>query len=290
MTIIRQRMIEDMQLRGLSGGTQELYVRAVRQLAEYYKKSPEIITEEEIRQYFIYLNNIKGVAQNTYGVALAGIKFIYRYTLRRQLTTFDLMRPRREKKLPVVLSVAEVGQILGQIRRFRYQVCLSTIYACGLRIQEGTLLQVGDIDSDRMLVHVRKGKGSKDRCVPLPERILGILRRYWITHRHEVWLYPVKTPAGVSLSEASHPMSVKGVQDAFRAALEESGVRKKATVHTLRHSWATHLLEAGISLRLIQGYLGHSSPATTAIYTHLTRKTDVMTVEAINQMLDALWE
>ncbi|MCJ7624933.1 MAG: site-specific integrase [Anaerolineaceae bacterium] len=289
MTILRQRMIEDMQLRGLSEKTQEHYVRVVRQLAEYYRKSPDIITEEELRQYFIYLKNIKRVAQNTFGVAQAGIKFIYRYTLRRELPTLDLMRPRREKKLPVVLSVVEVGRILSQIRRSRYRTCLSTIYACGLRIQEGVQLRVCDIDSDRMLVHVRQGKGNKDRCVPLSERILEILRQYWITHRHEVWLYPVKTPAGVSLTEATNPMSVKGVQNAFRAALEESGVRKKATVHTLRHSWATHLLEAGISLRLIQGYLGHSSPATTAIYTHLTRKTEVMTVEAINQMLDDLW-
>jgi integrase/recombinase XerD len=290
MTIIRQRMIEDMQLRGLSERTQDNYVRAVRQLAEYYRKSPDTITEEELRQYFIYLKKIKGVAQNTYGVALAGVKFIYRYTLRRELSTLDLMRPRREKKLPVVLSVDEVGRILGQIRRFRYQACLSTIYACGLRIQEGVLLRVGDIDSDRMLVHIRQGKGSKDRCVPLPERILKILRQYWMTHRHEALLFPARTPVGVPLSEASNPMSVRGVQNVFRSALEESGVRKKATVHTLRHSWATHLLEAGISLRLIQGYLGHSSPATTAIYTHLTRKTEAMTVEAINQMLDDLWE
>lgn len=290
MTILRQRMIEDMQLRGLSEGTQKNYVRVVRQLAEYSKKSPDIITKEELRQYFIYLKNIKGVAPKTFGVALAGIKFIYRFTLRREWPILDLMRPRREQKLPVVLSLAEVGRILSQIRRSRYRACLSTIYSCGLRIQEGIKLQVGDIDSDRMLVHVRLGKGGKDRCVPLPERILDILRQYWITHRHEVLLFPVKTPLGVPLSEATNPMSVRGVQNAFRAALEESGVRKKATVHTLRHSWATHLLEAGISLRLIQGYLGHSSPATTAIYTHLTQKTAVMTVEAINQMLDELWE
>ena len=289
MTIIRQRMIEDMQLRGLSEGTQELYVRAVRQLVEHYRKSPDTITEEELRQYFIYLKNVKGIAQNTYGVALAGVKFIYRYTLRRELSTLDLMRPRREKKLPVVLSVDEVGRILGWVRRFRYRACLSTIYACGLRIQEGVLLQVGDIDSDRMLIHIRQGKGSKDRCVPLPEHILKILRQYWMTHRHGALLFPAKTPMGVPLSEASNPMPAKGVRNAFRAALEESGVRKKATVHTLRHSWATHLLEAGISLRLIQGYLGHSSPSTTAIYTHLTRKTDAMTVEAINQMLADLW-
>jgi len=283
-------MIEDMQLRGLSERTQVVYVQVVRQLAEHYGKSPDIITEEDLREYFLYLKNNKGVAESTYGVALAGIKFIYRYTLRREIPTLDLIRPRRKKEQPVILSVSEVGRILGQIRRLCYQACLGTIYACGLRTTEGINLRVGDIDSERMLVHVRHAKRDKERCVPLPERILNILRRYWITHRHEELIFPKRTTGSVPLSQATTTMSAEGVRDVFKIVLKESGVRKKATVRTLRHSWATHLLEAGIDLRIIQAYLGHSSPSTTAIYTHMTRKTEAMTVEAINQMLDDLWE
>jgi len=289
MTILRQRIVEDMQLCGLTEKTQVVYVQVVRQLVEHYRKSPEVFTEVELREYFLYLKNIKGVAQSTYGVALAGIKFIYRYTLRREIPTLDLIRPRRKKTLPVILSISEVGRILGQIRRLCYRACLGTIYACGLRTTEGVNLRVGDIDSERMLVHVRHGKGDKERCVPLPERILDILRRYWITHRHEELIFPKRTTGSVPLPQATTTMTAKGVRDVFEIVLEESGVRKNATVKTLRHSWATHLLEAGLDLRIIQGYLGHSSPSTTAIYTHLTRKTEAMTVKAINQILDELW-
>jgi integrase/recombinase XerD len=288
MTSLRQRMVEDMQLRGLSEETQEAYVRAVRQLAEHYGKSPQRISDEELRQYFLHLTNVKQLSSSTIKVALYGIKFLFQHTLRKEWPTLDLVRPRREKKLPVVLSVAEVQRVLGIIRRPRYRVCLSTIYACGLRLSEGVHLQVRDIDSDRMMVHVRKGKGAKDRYVPLPVPTLEMLRRYWCTHRHPEWLFPAPTKSGVPLSTATKPMSIDGVQRAFKAALQESGIQKKATVHTLRHSYATHLLEAGVNLRVIQSYLGHSSPKTTAIYTHLTRKAEDLAVEAINRVMEEL--
>jgi integrase/recombinase XerD len=288
MTSLRQRMVEDMQLRGLSEETQEAYVRAVRQLAEHYGKSPQRISDEELRQYFLHLTNVKQLSSSTIKVALYGIKFLFQHTLRKEWPTLDLVRPRREKKLPVVLSVAEVQRVLGIIRRPRYRVCLSTIYACGLRLSEGVHLQVRDIDSDRMMVHVRKGKGAKDRYVPLPAPTLEMLRRYWCTHRHPEWLFPAPTKSGVPLSTATKPMSIDGVQRAFKAALQESGIHKKATVHTLRHSYATHLLEAGVNLRVIQSYLGHSSPKTTVIYTHLTRKAEDLAVEAINRVMEEL--
>ncbi len=149
MTRLRQRMVEDMQLRGLSEKTQEAYVRAVRQLAEHYGKSPDCISDEELRQYFLHLTNVEQLSSSTIQVARYGIKFLFQYTLRKEWSTLDLVRPRREKKLPVVLSVAEVRQILGIIRRPRYRVCLSTIYACGLRLKEGVHLQIRDIDGDR---------------------------------------------------------------------------------------------------------------------------------------------
>jgi integrase/recombinase XerD len=288
MTPLRRRMVEDMQLRGLSEKTQDGYVRAVRQLAEHYDKSPQNITDEELRQYFLHLTNVKHLSPSTIRVTLYGIKFLFQHTLRKEWPTLDLVRPRREKKLPVVLSVAEVRQILGIIRRPRYRVCLSTIYACGLRLREGVHLQVRNIDSDRIMVHVQHGKGAKDRHVPLPVPTLEMLRRYWRTHRE--WLFPAPTKSGVPLSTATKPMSVSGVQRAFKAALQESGIQKDASVHTLRHSYATHLLEAGVNLRVIQAYLGHSSPQTTAIYTHLTRKAEDLAAKAINRVMgDLRW-
>jgi integrase/recombinase XerD len=287
MTHLRQRMIEDMQLRGLAEGTQHAYVRAVRQLTKHYGKSPDHISQEEVRQYFLYLRNDRQLSSSTLTVALCGVKFFYQQTLKREWPMLDLMRPRNEKKLPVVLSTAEVRQILGCLRLLRYQACLSTIYSCGLRLNECVHLQVSDIDSARMVVHIRCGKGSRDRCVPLPVRTLSILRQYWHTHRHPVWLFPGYTP-GSPRSTATKPMTARGVQQVFKMALQESGVQKQATVHSLRHSYATHLLEAGVGLRVIQAYLGHASPQTTAIYTHLTSKIEDQAAETINQVMENL--
>ena len=290
MTRLRERMLEDMQLRGLAEGTQVAYVHAVKQLAEHYGKSPDLIGDEELRQYFVHLTEVKQFAPGSVRVALYGVKFFFRHTLRREWPTLDMIRVRRPKKLPVVLSLDEVRRILRLIERPRYRACLSTIYACGLRLSEGVSLQVGDIDSDRMMVHVRHGKGAKDRYVPLPEPTLDMLRGYWCTHRHRTWIFPLPEKSGVLPSTACKPMPIGGVQRAFKKALYQSGIRKKATVHTLRHSYATHLLEAGVNLRIIQAYLGHSSPKTTAIYTHLTRNVEDGAVEAINGVMgDLRW-
>jgi integrase/recombinase XerD len=288
MTPLRQRMLEDMQLRGLAPKTQAAYVGAVKQLAEYYHKSPDLLGDEELRQYFLYLKNDKQASRSACTIALYGIRFFYQYTLQRETVALDWVRPPHEKKLPVVLSTDEVRLILSCVRRQRYRVCLRTIYSCGLRLREGVSLQVQDLDGERRMLHVRQGKGNKDRYVPLPSTTLTMLRAWWQTHRHPVWLFPAPTPAGVSPWTASRPMDATGVERAFRLALQESGVPKPATVHTLRHSYATHLLEAGVNLRLIQAYLGHSSPKTTALYTHLTRPADDLAARAINQVMAEL--
>lgn len=288
MTELRKRMIECLQLRGFSERTQEAYVRAVRQLAEHYKKSPDLVTEDELRQYFLYIKNVKKYARPTTTIALCGIKFFIERTLGKQWTSFDLIRPPREKKLPVILSIEEVQTILRQVRLPRYRICLSTIYSCGLRLQEGTHIHVRDIDSRRGVLHVRHGKGGKDRYVPLPERTVELLREYWVTHRNPVWMFPSEGRAHVELKISTEPMHKSTVQHAFRAALKETRINKAASVHTLRHSWATHLLEAGVNLRLIQEYLGHSSPATTSVYTHLTQRAEDLGREAINQIMSEL--
>jgi len=289
MTALRQKLIEDMQLRGLSTSTQENYVRVVRQLARYYNKSPDRISEEELRQYFLYLSQVKKVSPSTFQIALSAIKFFYEYTLQRQWATLELVKPIRETKLPVVLSVEEVGRVLARVRRARYRVCLSAIYACGLRLQEGIHLQVGDIDSQRMCIHVHRGKGNRERYVPLPRSLLELLRKHWSSHHHPIWLFPDSRWEGGSSVAPAGPVHYRGVQRAFKFALSESGIQKGATVHTLRHSYATHLLEAGVSLRLIQAYLGHASPDTTVIYTHLTPQVEAPAVAAINRLVGRLW-
>jgi len=288
MTRLRQRMTEDMQLRGFAEKTQEAYLRSVRQLAEHYGKSPEGISEEELRQYFLYLKNEKKASRSACTQALCAIKFLYEQTLKRDWPTFRLVRPPKEKKLPVVLSREEVHRVLGCLHSFRHFVCLSTIYSCGLRLREGVELELRDLDSDRRMVHVRKGKGGKDRYVPLPDRTLALLRQYWASHHHPRWLFPASTPPGVPLSGASRPVSMSSVQKAFRAACEQSGIQKHASVHTLRHSYATHLLEEGVNVRRIQSYLGHRSLSSTSIYTHLTRDGDERAAAFINRVMEPL--
>jgi site-specific recombinase XerD len=255
----------------------------VRQLAEHYGKPPDQLSEEELRQYFLYLQNERKYSSSSCRVALNGIKFLYVTTLGRPWPTLELIRPPKEEKLPVILSQAEVKRILACIGQPVYRTCLGTIYACGLRLLEGVQLQVQQIDSERQVLHLRQAKGRKDRYVPLPERTLGMLRGYWCSHRNPVWLFPNAMSGGLAI--ASRPRDESGVQKAFRKALEESGVNKAASVHTLRHSWATHLLEAGVNLRLIQEWLGHKSLTTTAIYTHLTVKAEGQASQVINELM-----
>ena len=274
MTALQKRMIEDIQLAGLNPRTQESYVRAVKKLAEFCRKSPDRITEKEIRAYFLYVKNEKKWARATCTIATCGIKFFWEKTLKRDWSILGLVRPAREKRLPVILSRKEVITIMENVRFFRYRACLETIYSLGLRVGEGTRLQICDIDSARMVVHVRNGKGGKDRYVPLPKRTLQLLREFWSVHRNEEWLFP-RVGRGCHgnysrTNPINEPMSITVIQMAFKEALHTSGIRKKAQVHSLRHSYATHLLESGVNLRQIQTNLGHNSPATTAIYTHLT--------------------
>ena len=243
-TELRRRMIADLQRCGMSERRQRLYVNAVCQLAEHYHKPPDQITDEELRQYFLHIKNNKKWSRAGITIALCGIKFFYEHTLKCQWPIFNVVRPHAEKKLPVILSREEVRAILGKVRFPRYRTCLQTIYSCGLRLREGTELRVVNIDSSRMMLHLRRAKGGKDRYVPLPQITLDRLREYWKTHRNPTWIFPACGRGGIHRSTATTPMPFCNVQDAFRLALRETGINKKATVHTLRHSYATHLLEA----------------------------------------------
>jgi site-specific recombinase XerD len=275
-----------MQLRGLAERTQEAYLGAVQQLALHYGKSPDLLTEEQLRQYFLFLCNQKHLAPNTTNVALNALKFFYTYTLQRPWPLRDLIRPPIPKKLPIVLSPEEVWRIVEQVRRPHYRVCLSVIYACGLRLLEGVRLQVSQIDSSRNQLHIRGGKGNKDRAIPLPPRTLTLLRAHWRLHRNPVWLFP--STAATLEPHASVPMDESGLQKAFRQAVQAAGVSKSATIHSLRHSWATHLLEGGVNVRVLQLWMGHSSPTTTAIYTHLTQPVEQTAAMALERLTAGL--
>lgn len=286
MTPLRQHMIEAMQLRGLAPRTQESYLGAVQQLALHYAKSPDLLTEEELRQYFLFLCNDKRLAPNTTNVALNALKFLYTYTLHRPWPLRDLIRPPLPKKLPVVLAPEEVWRIIEQVRRPQYRVCLSVIAACGLRLLEGVTLQVSQIDSARMQLHIRGAKGNKDRALPLPVRTLTLLRAHWRLHRNPIWLFP--STASTGEQHAKVPMDASGLQKAFRKAVQAARVSKPATIHSLRHSWATHLLESGVSVRVLQLWMGHASPTTTAIYTHLTQHVEQTAAMALERLTAGL--
>jgi integrase/recombinase XerD len=289
MTALRTRFVQDMQLHGFSPKTQSCYVGAVRGLAKFYNKSPDLVSEEELRSYFLHLTLERKVARATATIALCGIKFFFQNTVRREWTSLKLLRPPRSKKLPVVLSREEVKAILGQVQKPIYQVCLTTIYACGLRLNEGRILRVADVDSARGLLHIH-GKGSKDRFVPLSEPTLQQLRQLWPSHRSRLWLFPAVTRHGLehSVQHDCGPITRTALQKAFRRALHKSGVTKAAHVHTLRHSFATHLLEAGVNLRVIQSILGHATPTTTAVYTHLTEQVRQSVAVPLRDLMNGL--
>lgn len=271
MTELRRRMTQDLKLAGYAERTQKSYLHAVTQLARHFHKTPSRINEDELRDYFVYLRDDRKLSSSSITLALCGIKFLFERTLQREWKFFELVRPPREHKLPVVLSRDEVWRVLDAVHMDVYRVCLTTIYVCGLRLTEGTTLQIPHIDTGRMQLSIY-GKGNRMRHVPLPESLLLLMRAHWLTHRGASWLFPARRGRTAGAPYADRPINHSSLQKAFKHAVERAVIRKPAHVHTLRHSYATHLLESGVNLRLIQNYLGHRSLKTTEIYTHLTRE------------------
>jgi len=261
MKELTERMIEDMDLAGLSAETQESYVRVIRQVAEYCKEPPDRLSEDQVRDYLNYLIKERQLAKSTMRVRIAAVKFFFGKTLGLSWTLLGLAKVRVGRRLPLVLSRGEVRALLKQIRDAKRRMCLVMMYSCGLRVSEATHLEIKDIDSDRMLVKVI-GKGDKERHVPLPKPVLHQLRQYWRIEKPQRLFF--------SVADGDKPITSDSVRACCTAAALESGIRKKATPHSLRHSYATHLLESGVDIRVIQALLGHSSARTTAIYTHLT--------------------
>lgn len=283
MTLLKNRMIEDMKLFGFSKRTQETYLYSVSKLARFFNKSPDKISNEELRQYLLY--HKERYARNTTTIALCGIKFFFEKTLKRPMPVFNLIRQPKENKLPVVLTREEVHLILSNIRVLRHRSCLMLIYSCGLRLNEATTLKVNQIDSKRMVIHIQGAKGFKDRYVPLPQTTLELLRKHYKTHFNPVWIFPAPGRGEGRESTASKPLPDSSIQTVFRKSMLEVGIKKDAHVHTLRHSYATHLLEDGIDIRIISQYLGHKSLETTLIYTHLTPLIKKGVYEKINHLM-----
>jgi site-specific recombinase XerD len=266
MSALRLRMIEDMQVRNYSPRTVEAYVAAVARLAKHFRRSPDQLGAEEVRGFQVHLLGQKA-SWSKFNQIVAGLRFFYGVTLGRPQMVEMLPYGKKPKRLPTVLSVEEVAQLLAAARPGRERILLQTAYACGLRISELLKLQVTDIDSARMVVNVRQGKGAKDRQVPLSARLLSELRSWWRRHQTKPWLFP-----GSTEPTRSGPQSATSVQRLCQRVVARTKLRKKATMHTLRHSYATHLLEAGVDVVTLQKLLGHNSLATTARYLHLSRR------------------
>lgn len=284
-TLLRTRMQEDLQLAGLAEGTQKAYLQAVKRFAAHFHKPPDQISEQEFREYLLYLKNQRRYSGGSLRVAASGILFFFTHTVPRDWPTFKSLSIPRPRTLPDVLSIDEVRRLIDAVRTPHNKAFFWTVYSLGLRVQEALNLQVGDIDSARMVVHVRRGKGAKDRFVPLPPRTLAVLRHYWSIHRHPEWLFPALGHDHELAGSATRPMAASSVNAALRQLVWELGIKKRVSIHTLRHTYATHLLEAGINLRLIQQYLGHSSLKATMIYLHLTSLGQEQARDTINRLM-----
>ncbi len=265
MTPLRQRYLQDLQLRNYSPKTQEVYVECVSLFARHFGKSPEWLGPEQIRAYQLFLAHEKKASWSRFNQTVCALRFLYRHTLHKYWIIQHSPFPRKESRLPEVLSLEEVSRFLAAIAERKYRVLLTTIYATGLRASEALHLQWSDIDSRRKTIRVRQGKGHKDRYLMLSPKLLVLLRRYWKVAHPTTWLFPGALP--------DRPLSLECLQKAVQRARHSSGLSKRITAHTLRHSFATHLLESGTNIRVIQVLLGHGSLRTTARYTHVTTAT-----------------
>jgi integrase/recombinase XerD len=289
MDNLLQSVIQDLQLATYSPRTVEAYSYHVKKFLEYFNKDPKLICEDEIKRYFLYLKYKKKLSGSASAQAISGIKFMFQKTLDIDFKVFGIVKNPRGKKLPVVLTRDEVRKVLKRIHVLRHRACHTLIYSCGLRLHEATSISPADIDSKRMVVHVKDGKGRRDRIIPLPTSTLKILREHYKTHRNKNFIFPAPGRGGVNESKSSIALPDTSVQTVLKKALREAGIIKNISVHNLRHSYATHLLEAGIDIRIIQKYLGHKSISSTMIYTHLTPIISENVHQKVDSLMTDLW-
>ena len=261
MTPLRQRFIDDLRIRNYAASTIEAYLAGVLRFVKHFGRSPDLLGPEDVRAFQLHLLH-KRVSWSQFNQTVCALRFLYRVTLGRPEQLPYIPYGKRPKTLPAVLSPDEVARLLQAAAPGRDRVLLQVAYGCGLRLGELLALQVGDIDSARMVIHVRQGKGAKDRLVPLSRRLLEELRAYWRVCRPRTYLFPGKKP--------DRALTNGGVQRLFRAIATRAGLTKRCSMHTLRHSYATHLLEAGVDLLTLKSLLGHRSLETTAHYLHVS--------------------
>ena len=265
MTPLRQRMLEDMAVRNLADNTQAAYIQQVVAYAKHFGRPPEELGPEEIRAYQVYLTQTRMLSPSSVSVATGALRFLYKVTLKRAWAIEEIPMPKRPFKLPVILSRDEVMHFLDVVDSLKHRMILMTAYAAGLRVSEATHLKVTDIDSQRMMLRVDQGKGHKDRYVMLSPRLLDELRAYWKVAHPTLWLFPGDLPG--------QPITRDAVGQACQKAHRASGIQKPITPHSLRHAFATHLLESGTDVRTIQLLLGHRSLATTSRYLKVAAST-----------------
>ncbi len=265
MKSLRQQMTDAMVLRGFAARTQEAYVAAVVALAKHYRRAPDALSTDELQAYLLFLITEKKLAYTSVNQAACAFRFLFERVLRRPNARLDIPMAKVPKRLPQILSREEVSRLIGAARTLRGRTLLMTTYAAGLRVSEVCALQVADIESapDRMCLKVRQGKGAQDRYTLLSPRLLDTLRRYWCDRRPRPWLFP--NPAGTA------PIDPTTAQRTYAAARDAAGIAPEGGIHTLRHCFATHLLEAGVDLPTIQRLLGHGHISTTMRYLHLAR-------------------
>lgn len=272
MKTYRDKFLDDMQLAGYADRTRECYCREVRRLVEFCGGiSPAKIGEEQVRAWMLYLKNDCKFASNSLRITYSGLKFFFTRTCPRSWPVLDLIHAGRECKPPAVLSVAEITRLFRAVRVPQLKAALRIIYLCGLRIGEAVALEVQDVDKDRMELCIQRGKGARRRLVPLPGVGLQILRDYWKLHRHERFIFPAVGRGNLISKAADKTIPLSTIQGGMKAALKDARIRKRdVRVHTLRHSYATHLLELGVPLKHVQHFLGHKNIKTTEIYCHIT--------------------
>ena len=267
MTELRKRMLEELQRRNYSPSTIRPYLFAVEDFARYFGKSPDKLSQEHLRQYQLHLVNDCKLTIGTIVGRLSAIRFFFVKVLRRPYREIDLVNPKRPERLPVILSEEEVALMIESSSTAYHRVILMTLYGAGLRREELCRLKVTDVDSQRMVIHVRQGKGHKDRDVTLSPRLLEVLRDYWKWRKPKIYLFP-----SYQRKRREQPISARTVYYAVREAARRAGIKKKVYPHLLRHSWATHLLEPGTDLKTIQMLLGHFDLEATTIYLHLSQQ------------------
>jgi integrase/recombinase XerD len=283
---LARKFVEDLKLDGKKPRTIQTYLTDMTGLAKHYRCSPGKLSEQQIRQYLLFLTDQRGFKPNSMRPVVASLKFFYRVTVPRNWKTLQAIRIPKTRTIPAVLVPETVWRLIDATRAFHFQVFFRTAYTCGLRPGDAQHLKTNDVDAERMLLHVRTTKGHNERCLPLPQATLDALRAYWRTHRNPTWLFPSRADLK-SIATATKPISQRSVQRAFAEVVRSLGLKQAGLCpHTLRHSYATAMLEGGVNLTVLQSYLGHKNIQATEVYLHLTRNSDAHARAVVERLMN----